>query len=131
MSESKYKIGQFFWSDLTVPNANNLKDFYKEVTGWQVQEIAMDDQGDSYVDYAMMIDNETPAGGICHQRGVNKKIPPQWVMYINVENVEESLKKALSLGGKLIQESKKKDGTYNYVIVEDPEGAVFGLGNAQ
>lgn len=129
MSEPKYKIGQFFWSDLTVPDAANLKEFYKEVVGWQEQEVAMKDKEASYADYAMMIDSETAAGGICHQRGINKNIPPQWVMYINVANVSVSLEKVLALGGKLLHESKKPDGSYNFVIVEDPVGAVFGLGS--
>lgn len=131
MSESKYKIGQFFWGDLTVQNASTLKEFYKEVVGWQEQEVAMKDNNDTYADYAMMIDNDTAVSGICNQRGVNKNIPPQWIMYINVENVEESLQKVIKLGGKLIMESKKKDGSYNFVIVEDPAGAVFGLGTVQ
>lgn len=128
MSESKYKKGQFFWSDLTVPDATSLKEFYKEVIGWHEQEVVMKDNGDTYADYAMTIDDETPVSGICNQRGVNKNIPPQWIMYINVENVQESLEKALALGGKLIMESKKKDGSYNFAIVQDPAGAVFGLG---
>lgn len=46
----------------------------------------------------------------------------------NVANVEESVQKAMQLGGKLIHESKKKDGTYNFVIIQDPVGAVFGMG---
>lgn len=128
MEQTKYKNGQFFWSDLTVPDASSLKEFYKEVVGWTESPVAMKDGADSYEDYGMMIDAETPAGGICNQRGVNRNIPPQWIMYVHVENVEESLEKALKLGGKLINESKKADGTYNYVIVQDPVGAVFGLG---
>ena len=128
MSESKYKKGQFFWSDLTVPDASSLKEFYKQVFGWQEQEVAMKDSGETYSDYAMTSDDGTAVSGICNQRGVNKNIPPQWIMYINVENVKESLEKVLELGGKLILESKKADGSYNFVIVQDPVGAVFGLG---
>lgn len=128
MNESKYKKGQFFWSDLTVPDATSLKEFYKQVIGWQEQEVAMKDSGETYSDYAMTSDDGTAVSGICNQRGVNTNIPPQWIMYINVENVKESLEKALNLGGKLIMESKKADGSYNFVIVQDPVGAVFGLG---
>ena len=46
------------------------------------------------------------------------------------KTLEESLNKALELGGKLIKEGRKKDGTYQYAIIQDPTGAVFGLGNA-
>ena len=128
MSESKFKKGQFFWSDLTVPDATSLKEFYKEVIGWQEQEVPMKDNEETYADYAMTTDDGAAVSGICNQRSVNKNIPPQWIMYVNVDNVAESLEKVLQLGGKLIAESKKKDGSYNYVIVQDPVGAVFGLG---
>lgn len=128
MSESTFKKGQFFWSDLTVPDATSLKEFYKQVIGWQEQEVAMKDNEETYADYAMTSDDGTAVSGICNQRGVNKNIPPQWIMYVNVENVAKSLEKVIELGGKLISESKKKDGSYNYVIVQDPVGAVFGLG---
>ena len=129
MSESTYKKGQFFWSDLTVPYASSLKEFYKQVIGWKEQEVAMKDNGEAYADYAMTTDEGTAVSGICNQRGVNKNISPQWIMYVNVENVAGSLEKVLQLGGKLISESKKKDGSYNYVIVQDPVGAVFGFGS--
>lgn len=128
MSERKYKIGQFVWADLTTNQAESLKEFYKEVIGWKEFPVAMKDGEDSYNDYAMMIDEKEPAGGICHNRGVNSNIPPQWIMYICVEDVNDTLKKALDNGGILIHESKKSDGTYNYVIIQDPAGAVFGFG---
>ena len=128
MSERKYKIGQFVWADLTTNQAESLKEFYKEVIGWKEFPVAMKDGEDSYNDYAMMIDEKEPAGGICHKRGVNSYIPPQWIMYICVEDVNDTLKKALDNGGILIHESKKSDGTYNYVIIQDPAGAVFGFG---
>ena len=130
MNKPKPKYGQFFWCDITVEDANSLKDFYQEVVGWQVHPIGMKDGDESYDDYAMMIDEETSGGGVCTKRGVNSNIPSQWIMYINVENVEKSLNKALELGGKLIKEGRKKDGTYQYAIIQDPTGAVFGLGNA-
>lgn len=128
MSTDKNTIGKFLWTDLTVPNATELKVFYKEVIGWEEHAVVMTDGDDTYDDYAMMIDKDTPAGGICNKRGINANIPSQWISYINVANVEESLNKALQLGGKLIHESRKKDGSYHFVIVQDPVGAVFGMG---
>ena len=76
----------------------------------------------------MMIDSETAAGGICHQRGINKNIPPQWVMYINVANVSVSLEKVLALGGKLLHESKKPDG-HTICNCRRSCGGRFGLGS--
>jgi len=128
MSANENKLGKFLWADLTVPNAAELKEYYKEVIGWSEHPVAMKDGEEPYEDFAMMTDKDTAVGGICNQRGVNANIPPQWITYINVEDVEKSLNKAIALGGKLIHESKKKDGSYNFVIIADPVGAVFGMG---
>ena len=128
MSANENKLGKFLWADLTVPNAAELKEYYKEVIGWSEHPVAMKDGEEPYEDFAMMTDKDTAVAGICNQRGVNANIPPQWITYINVEDVEKSLNKAIALGGKLVHESKKKDGSYNFVIIADPVGAVFGMG---
>ena len=128
MSENNTKYGKILWADLTVNDAKELKNFYKEVVGWEELEVPMKDGDEHYVDYGMGNNGEGSAG-ICNKRGKNSGIPSQWMMYINVENVETSLQKVLELGGKLIHEARKKDGSYYYVIVEDPQGACFGLGN--
>lgn len=130
METSKIKIGQICWTDLTVDNADELKEFYKNTLGWTEFAIKMkDENGDEYADYAMMIDEETPAGGICNKRGVNQNIPSQWIMYVKVEDVQDTLNKCLQFGGNVVHTSRKKDGTLNYVIVKDPQGILFGFGN--
>ncbi len=128
MEENKYKNGQIVWADLATKQAESLKDFYKDVLGWNEHPVAMKDGDESYNDYAMLYDEKTPAGGICNQRGINAGVPAQWIMYVYVDDVEETLKRAIEKGGKLIHESKKADNSYNYVIIQDPAGAVFGFG---
>lgn len=128
MAENTNNFGKILWSDLTVENADEIKNFYKEVVGWEENPVPMKDGEEDYVDYGMGNNGEGSAG-ICNKRGNHSHLPSQWIMYINVENIEHSLSKVIELGGKLIHEARKKDGSYFYVIVEDPAGAVFGLGN--
>lgn len=92
-------------------------------------EVPMKDGEEEYVDYGMAVDPTTPAGGICHNRGKNKGIPPQWISYFYIDDVEKALQTCLDLGGELLKENRKKDGTLSFVIVKDPQGAVFGMGN--
>lgn len=81
MSSATPKIGQIFWSDVSAKDADTLKDFYKEIFGWKEHAVKMkDENGTEYNDYAMMIDEETAAGGVCHKKGVNQHIPSQWIM---------------------------------------------------
>lgn len=127
MSENKSTIGKIVWTDLTVENADELKDFYKEVIGWDIKNVAMKDGDETYNDYAMLTSPEEATGGVCTKRGVNKGIPSQWIIYISVENVTVSFEKALELGAKSIHEIKNKEGKLQFAIIEDPAGAVFGI----
>lgn len=128
MEPNSKKQGLMFWTDLTVDEPQIVLDFYKTLFNWSSFEVPMKDEEEAYVDYGMSIDEQTPGGGICHNRGKNKGIPPQWITYFYVPDVANSIAQCLSMGGKLIKESKKKDGTYIYAILQDPIGAVFGVG---
>lgn len=53
------------WHDLTVDNAEEVSDFYKQVVGWEKEGLSMGD----YEDYIIKnpADNEVVAG-ICHAK---------------------------------------------------------------
>ena len=76
-------IGSVNWTDLTVDNADPLREFYREVLGWQVEDISMGD----YSDYCMNDSGGNAVAGVCHNRGVNQGIPAQWLIYITVAEV--------------------------------------------
>lgn len=127
METNKAKHGTINWRDLTVENADSLKEFYRELAGWDTEAIPMKNDKESYHDYVMKDSEGNAVGGICHAKGVNTGIPPQWIMYISVDNISDSVEKALNGGGKLIKEYKSKDGNLVYAMMEDPAGAVFAL----
>lgn len=127
MEQPYFKKGQIISADLTVNNANELRDFYKEVIGWQVEEMPMKEGNENYSDYIMKDESGAWVGGVCHNRGANKGIPAQWIMYINVKSIAESIEKCLRLGGKVVRESKDAQGNYHYAMIQDPNGAIIGL----
>ncbi|HEX7810106.1 MAG TPA: VOC family protein, partial [Thermoanaerobaculia bacterium] len=90
------KIGTISWVDLTVPDAGGLRDFYRDVTGWE--SVGLDMGG--YEDYCMNVaGTEQTVAGICHSRGNNAGLPQQWMIYINVADLDASLEKVRSGGG--------------------------------
>src|ERR1043166_5208922 len=97
------EIGAISWTDLTVPNAEAVRDFYAQVVGWKAEPLDMG----GYSDYCM---NAPATGetkvGICHAKGENADIPPQWLVYINVENLTQSVENAKRLGGKVVREPR-------------------------
>lgn len=127
MSNKKFKIGSIISADLTVENAEVTRDFYKQVIGWDAESLEMKDAKGAYADYVVKDVDGNWVGGICHSRGVNLGIPPQWIVYVNVEDISRSVEKCKELGGKIIKESKLPDGSFIYVIIQDPTGAVLAL----
>lgn len=118
------KFGKIIWQDLTVENAVEVKDFYCQVVGWSSSGV---DQGD-YEDFNIINkgDNDQIVAGICHKRGDIKNFPSQWLLYVTVENLDHSIEKCRSLGGKII-EGPGNMGKALYAIIQDPAGAYMAL----
>lgn len=115
------------WTDITVSDADKLKDFYTQVFGWTVEEVAMEDEVGSYVDYAMVDKDGNGVGGICNKRSVNKDLPSQWIVYFTVRDAQKSVETCLKLGGNILKESRNEDGEIFYALIEDPSGAVVAF----
>ena len=121
---NKPEIGSITWCDLTVPNANEVKNFYEKVVGWKADSVSMGD----YDDFSMITpESKRIAAGICNAKGINAKLPPQWLIYITVEDVDRSAQTCIELGGKLITEPKTIPSYGRFCVIQDPAGAVCAL----
>ncbi|MGF1583315.1 MAG: VOC family protein [Gemmataceae bacterium] len=121
--DNKVVVGSIVWQVLTVPDAEGLKDFYAEVTGWAPRACSLGE----YDDYEMCLPetNECVAG-VCHARGTNANLPPVWLIYIQVKDVEESAKRCLELGGEVV-DGPKALGSQKICVIRDPSGAVSAI----
>lgn len=121
MEESK--PGQILWHDLTVDNAEEVSNFYQGVLGLEKEGLSMGDYDDFVIKSSK--DGDVVAG-VCHARGGNKDLPAQWLMYVKVVNLDDSLAKCVTLGGRVLGE-KRKMGEGYYGLIQDPAGAYMML----
>jgi hypothetical protein len=119
---SKHKLGQVSWVDLTVKNAEQVRDFYKEIVGWNSSEVDMG----GYSDFNMNLEDGKTIAGICHSRGLNANLPAQWLIYITVSDLEKSLVRCRALGGKIV-DGPRSMGESRFCVIQDPSGAVAAL----
>ncbi len=120
----KPEVGSIAWADLTIPNAEEVRDFYREVVGWKHSPVDMG----GYSDFNMLTPtSDKSTAGICHARGVNEELPPQWLIYITVENIEKSAARCIELGGKLLVQIKGMGSFGRYCVIQDLAGAVTAL----
>ena len=119
-----HAVGTIIGFDLTVPDAETVRDFYAAVVGWQPEPFDMGD----YADYFMKspATNDTVAG-VCHARGGNADLPPQWLAYIAVDDLEASMRHCAENGGTVLTQVKGSEGGSRYCVIRDPAGAVLAL----
>src|SRR3954452_2767311 len=121
-------IGQIGWIDLTVPGAETVRAFYEHVTGWTASPVSMGD----HTDYCMTpAGGNKPVAGVCHALGQNAAVPPVSLIYINVADLDESIRRCTDSGGKVRVAERRIAGSGRFCVIEDPAGAVAALFQAE
>ena len=116
--------GTISWADLTVPDATAVRDFYQAVVGWAVSDVEMG----GYSDFAMHPEPGGPmVAGICHARGGNADLPPVWLVYITVTDLDASLAAGAAGGGSILGGARSAGPGARYAIIRDPAGAACAL----
>jgi predicted enzyme related to lactoylglutathione lyase len=108
--------GRFTWHDLVTNDAPAAEAFYTKVVGWgtQVWEQAA---------YTMWTANGQPIGGLMAEPAAS--VPPHWLAYITVPDVDASVKQVESRGGRILTPAKDIPTVGRWAVVADPDGAVF------
>lgn len=123
MSREVPAPGTIVWTDLTVPDAESVRDFYRSVIGWRPQAVDMK----GYEDFVMTApESGDGVAGVCHARGENKDLPAQWLIYVAVEDLEASIVQCHRLGGAVLA-GPRPLGEARYCVIRDPAGAVCAL----
>lgn len=116
--------GTITWTDLTIVDADHVREFYQAVVGWTAHPVDMG----GYADYSMVPPGaDAPVAGICHARGVNADLPPVWLVYITVEDLDASMRACEARGGRVLQPARDLGPSLRFCVIEDPAGAVAAL----
>ena len=119
---SAQEPGPISWQDLTVVDAEAIRDFYQAVAGWKPESVPMG----AYSYFVMNAADGTSVAGICHARGANAGLPPVWLIYITVDDLDHSLGACVRLGGSAVGAPRSYGGG-RYCVIKDPAGALCAL----
>ena len=121
--DSGSDAGAVVWTDLTVENAAEVRDFYGQVIGWSFTALDMG----GYDDFVMKnpLNGKTIAG-VCHAKGPNAKLPPQWLIYVRVDDIGRCVQRCTELGGEVVDGPREMGGE-TFCVIRDPAGAVCAL----
>ncbi|MFI5283371.1 MAG: VOC family protein [Candidatus Dormibacterales bacterium] len=113
----------FSWAELSARGLDKAKPFYKSVFGWGEKTSDMG-EGMQYTEF--LLAGESIAGSMEMNPMVPEQVPSYWMPYFEVDDVDNSLAKAKSLGATEMMGATEFNGG-RFAIVTDPQGATLGL----
>ena len=121
-----YDEGMLCWADLSTTDLPAAKKFYGHLFGWTMADAPTGDPDTVYV--------------MCKQRGHDaaalqampdalkaQGIPPHWLAYVSVKDVDARAKKVEAHGGQLLMSPMDVMEAGRMALVADPTGATFAL----
>lgn len=112
---------QLIGSELWTEDLDAALAFYQVSVGYTEMPVTMED-GSTYRFLAV---NHRPRAGLA--KILWEDVRPNWVPYVVVENVKETVAKAEAYGGKLLLGLRDDASENSAAILSDPTGAVFGI----
>jgi len=107
----------FVYMELHPSDQSKAKSFYGDLLGWKFADMDMDG-----ANYAMVNDGGEPFAGFAPPNGGNAR----WLPYLGVADLDAAVKKAESLGAKVVQ-PRVDIPAGSFVWIEDPAGATVAL----
>ena len=112
--------GAFSWHELTTSDADAAWRFYSELFGWRKTE-AMDMGGGNL--YQMFGHGGPSVSGMSKRT----EVPPHWLPYVVVEDVDETVRRIEAAGGRVMLGAMEVPGGDRIAIASDPQGAALGV----
>jgi predicted enzyme related to lactoylglutathione lyase len=114
--------GRFVWHELHTVDRPAAAKFYARLLGWGTKDVPMgpDEQ------YTLCVVNGQEIGGITKSKAP-ASVPPHWLPYVAVEDVDAGAAKAKSLGARVLGDPMDIPNVGRFAVVADPQGATFAL----
>ena len=115
--ETAPQPGEFRWDQLETSDTNAATAFYTEVLGWEIVPAGP-------ISFISPRPRNYPMA-VMH--GVPEEIPPHWLPYVMVADLEATNAKAKGLGGEIIERRIEVPGSGAFALLKDRDGARFML----
>jgi uncharacterized protein len=112
--------GRVVWHDLNTTDLDGAKRFYGELFAWRIQSeggwslIYSGDDPHNHFGSVIAIDKSRP-------------MPPCWIPYLTVENIDQAIGAVQKAGGKMHMPKSSAGKTGDFAYAADPQGATFCL----
>lgn len=112
------RVGGVLSADIAVPEHERVVKFYSRILTTGNAPFWRED---------LINSRGTPIIGVGERVEAYAHLPLQWMPHIQVADVAASAQRAVDLGGAELMHGKNDDGTSQWAVLADPNGAAFGI----
>jgi len=116
------KNGAFSWSELQTTDVDGAKKFYTELLGWTTEDFPSEEMA-----YTIVKAGDEPVGGIMALPSQASGAQPHWGVYITVDDVDATTRRAHELGATIIVPPMDIKDVGRFSIIQDLQGAIFSV----
>jgi predicted enzyme related to lactoylglutathione lyase len=109
------------WHELWTTDPAGVEPFYMGLFGWTAKKA---EGPQPYTEF--QLEGEEHAG-MMQIREEWGEVPPQWAVYFQVDDCDETVQKAVSLGATILVSPKDIPGVGRFSVLADPQGADFAV----
>ena len=116
------KHGAVSWSELITRDPGAAKSFYGKLFGWTFEDAPMEN-----MTYTVFKVNGEETGGIMATPAETPDMPPNWGLYITVDDVDATAEKATGLGATVCVPPRDIPAVGRFCVLQDPQGAFISI----
>lgn len=112
--------GAFSWNELMTSDPQAAAAFYGALFGWKFDSMDMGQGSYSVIKVA-----DAGIGGIMKTPPSAGAMPSSWCGYVTVDDIDETARRCVSLGGKVLMPPTDIPTVGRFAVLQDPQGAVL------
>ena len=117
-----FKQGAFSRAELATTDVEGAKKFYTALLGWTTVQAPVEGMS-----YTLAKVGEERVAGIMSNQCSGGEIKPQWGIYITVDDVDATARRAEELGGKVLMPPTDIPNVGRFAALMDPQGVMFSV----
>ena len=122
MDEKLKRHGSISWSELMTSDVAGAKKFYSELFGWKFEDMPMEN-----MDYTVVSVNDDEVAGMMPFPPDSPPMPPNWGLYITVDDVDATAEQASGMGAKIVMPPQDIPEVGRFCVMQDPQGAFISI----
>ena len=121
-TQLKDEPGSMCWNELMTTNPEAAGQFLGQLFGWDLETQQMGD-----IPYTVFMIQGRPIAGMLPIQADWGEIPPNWMVYFAVDDCDQAVATAQARGAEIPVPPTEIANTGRFAMIQDPEGAVFGV----